>query len=50
MRETACDPDACATAQMAGKFAQTAGQNKIATQDGELLKLYQAGRPFLETH
>jgi tetratricopeptide (TPR) repeat protein len=48
--ETGQFPDALATAQMAGKLAKTAGQNKIAAQDGELLKLYQAGCPFRETH
>jgi Flp pilus assembly protein TadD len=41
--------DAIATVQMAGKLAQTAGQKKIAAQDGELLKLYQAEHPFRET-
>ena len=48
--ETGRFPDAIATAQIAGKLAQTAGQKKIADQDGELLKLYQAGCPFRETH
>jgi tetratricopeptide (TPR) repeat protein len=48
--ETGRFSDAIATAQMAGKLAQTAGQKKIAAQDGELLKLYQAGYPFRETH
>ena len=48
--ETGRFPDAIATAQIAGKLAQTAGQKKIAAQDGELLNLYQAGHPFRETH
>ena len=48
--ETGRFSDAIATAQIAGKLAQTAGQNKIAAQDEELLKLYQAGCPFRETH
>ena len=48
--ETGQFSDAIATAQTAGKLAQTAGQKKIAAQDGELLKLYQAGNPFRETH
>ena len=48
--ETGRFSDAIATAKTAGKVAQTAGQTKIATQDGELLKLYQAGSPFRETH
>jgi hypothetical protein len=48
--ETGRFSDAVATAQIAGKLAQTAGQKKIAVQDGELLKLYQAGCPFRETH
>ncbi|MGD0207731.1 MAG: tetratricopeptide repeat protein [Verrucomicrobiota bacterium] len=48
--ETGRFSDAIAIAQTAGKLAQTAGQKKIAAQDGELLKLYQAGCPFRETH
>jgi tetratricopeptide (TPR) repeat protein len=48
--ETGRFSDAIATAQIAGKLAQTAGQKTIAAQDGELLKLYQAGCPFRETH
>ena len=48
--ETGRFSDAIATAQMAGKLAQTAGQKKIAAQDGELLKVYQAGYPFRETY
>jgi tetratricopeptide (TPR) repeat protein len=48
--ETGRFSDAIATAQMAGKLDQTAGQKKIAAQDGELLKLYQAGYPFREIH
>ena len=48
--ETGRFSDAIATAQTAGKLAKTAGQKKIAAQDGELLKLYQAGCPFRETH
>ena len=48
--ETGRFSDAIATAQIAGKLAQTAGQKKIAAQDGELLNLYQAGHPFRETH
>jgi Flp pilus assembly protein TadD len=48
--ETGRFSDAIATAQTAGKLAQTAGQKKITAQDGELLKLYQAGCPFRETH
>jgi tetratricopeptide (TPR) repeat protein len=43
-------PDAMVAAQRAGKLAQLAGQKEIATQDDELLKLYQAGHPFRETH
>jgi hypothetical protein len=37
-------------AQRAGQLAQLAGQKEIAAQDEELLKLYQAGHPFRETH
>jgi len=48
--ETGRFSDAIATAQKAGEVAQTAGQKKIAAQDGELLKLYQAGYPFRETY
>jgi tetratricopeptide (TPR) repeat protein len=48
--ETGRFSEAIATAQTAGKLAQTAGQKKIAAQDGELLKLYQAGYPFREAH
>jgi Flp pilus assembly protein TadD len=48
--ETGRFTDAIATAQTAGNLAQTAGQKTIAAQDGELLKLYQAGHPFRETH
>jgi tetratricopeptide (TPR) repeat protein len=48
--ETGRFSDAIATAQIAGKLAQTAGQKKIADQDGELLKRYQAGSPFRETY
>jgi Tfp pilus assembly protein PilF len=43
-------PDAIAAAQRAGQLAQLAGQKEIAAQDEELLKLYQAGQPFRETH
>jgi tetratricopeptide (TPR) repeat protein len=43
-------PDAIAAAQRAGRLAQLAGQKEIAAQDEELLKLYQAGHPFRETH
>jgi Flp pilus assembly protein TadD len=43
-------PDAMAAAQRAGRLAQLAGQKEIAAQAGELLKLYQAGHPFRETH
>jgi tetratricopeptide (TPR) repeat protein len=43
-------PDAMVAAQRAGKLAQLAGQKEIAAQDEELLKLYQAGHPFRETH
>ena len=43
-------PDAMAAAQSAGQLAQLAGQKEIAAQDEELLKLYQAGHPFRETH
>jgi tetratricopeptide (TPR) repeat protein len=43
-------PDAMAAAQRAGQLAQLAGQKEIAAQDGELLKLYQAGHPFREAH
>jgi Flp pilus assembly protein TadD len=42
--------DAMAAAQRAGRLAQLAGQKEIAAQDEELLKLYQAGHPFRETH
>ncbi|MGO9587267.1 MAG: tetratricopeptide repeat protein [Limisphaerales bacterium] len=48
--ETGRFSDAIATAKTAGKLAQTAGQTNIVIQDGELLKLYQAGSPFRETH
>jgi tetratricopeptide (TPR) repeat protein len=48
--ETGRFSDAIVTVQIAGKLAQTAGQKKIAAQGGELLKLYQAGYPFRETH
>jgi tetratricopeptide (TPR) repeat protein len=43
-------PDAMAAAQRAGRLAQLTGQKKIAGQDDDLLKLYQAGQPFRETH
>ena len=43
-------PDAMVAAQRAGKLAQFAGQKEIAAKDEELLKLYQAGHPFRETH
>jgi tetratricopeptide (TPR) repeat protein len=43
-------PDAMAAAQRAGQLAQLTGQKEIAAQDGELLKLYQAGHPFREAH
>jgi tetratricopeptide (TPR) repeat protein len=43
-------PDAIVAAQRAAQLAQLAGQKQIAAQDGELLKLYQAGHPFRETH
>jgi Tfp pilus assembly protein PilF len=43
-------PDAMIAAQRAGQLAQLAGQKEIAAQDEELLKLYQAGHPFRETH
>jgi hypothetical protein len=43
-------PDAMVAAQRAGKLAQLAGQKEIAVQDGDLLKLYQAGHPYRETH
>jgi Tfp pilus assembly protein PilF len=43
-------PDAIITAQRAGKLAQLAGQKEIAAKNEELLKLYQAGHPFRETH
>ena len=43
-------PDAMAAAQRAGKLARLAGQKEIAAQDEALLKLYQAGHPFRETH
>jgi tetratricopeptide (TPR) repeat protein len=42
--------DAMVAAQRAGKLAQFAGQKEIAAKDEELLKLYQAGHPFRETH
>ena len=48
--ETRQFSNAIATVQTAGKLAQNAGQKKITAQDGELLKLYQAGYPFWETH
>jgi tetratricopeptide (TPR) repeat protein len=47
--ETGQFSDAITTVRTAGKLAQTAGQKKIAAQDGELLKLYQAENPFRET-
>jgi tetratricopeptide (TPR) repeat protein len=43
-------PDAIVAVQRAGHLAQLTGQKKIAAQDEELLKLYQAGHPFRETH
>jgi tetratricopeptide (TPR) repeat protein len=43
-------PDAIVAAQRAAQLAQLAGQKQIAAQDEELLKLYQAGHPFRETH
>ena len=43
-------PDAIAAAQKAGALAKLAGQKEIAAQDEGLLKLYQAGLPFRETH
>ena len=43
-------PDAMVAAQRAGRLAQLAGQKEIAAKDEELLKLYQAGHPFRETH
>jgi tetratricopeptide (TPR) repeat protein len=43
-------PDAIVAAQRAGRLAQLAGQKKIAEQDEEMLKLYQAGHPFREIH
>jgi tetratricopeptide (TPR) repeat protein len=43
-------PDAIVAARRAGQLAQLAGQKEIAAQDEELLKLYQAGHPFRETH
>jgi protein O-mannosyl-transferase len=46
--ETGRYPDAIATAQTAVTLARAAGQTKIAAQDEELLKLYQAGSPFRE--
>jgi len=42
--------DAIVAAQRADHLAQLAGQKEIAAQDEELLKLYQAGHPFRETH
>ncbi|MFZ0825946.1 MAG: tetratricopeptide repeat protein [Verrucomicrobiia bacterium] len=41
-------PDAVAAAQKAAGLATAAGQNKIAAQNEELLKLYQAGKPYRE--
>jgi tetratricopeptide (TPR) repeat protein len=43
-------PDAIITTQRAGKLAQLAGQKEIAAKNEELLKLYQAGHPYRETH
>jgi tetratricopeptide (TPR) repeat protein len=43
-------PDAIVAAQRAGHLAQLTGQKNIAVQDEALLKLYQAGHPFRETH
>jgi hypothetical protein len=43
-------PAAIAAAQKARDLATAAGQNNIAEQDGELLKLYQAGKPYREPH
>jgi tetratricopeptide (TPR) repeat protein len=43
-------PEAIADVQSAAKLARAAGQNKIAARDAELLKLYQAGTPYRETH
>ena len=47
--ETGQLPDAVAIAKKARDLAQTAGQKVIAAQDEELLKLYRAGYPFLDT-
>ena len=43
-------PDAIVVAQKAGHLAQLAKQKEIAGQAGELLKLYQSGHPFRESH
>jgi tetratricopeptide (TPR) repeat protein len=43
-------PEAAAAAHSANQLAQLAGQKEIASQNEELLKLYQTGHPFRETH
>jgi tetratricopeptide (TPR) repeat protein len=43
-------PDAMATVQKARDLAIAAGQTNIAAQDEALLKLYQSGNPYRETH
>ena len=43
-------PDAIVTVQQAHDVATAAGQTDIAGQDKELLKLYQSGNPYRETH
>jgi protein O-mannosyl-transferase len=48
--ETGQFPDAIAAVQKARNLALAAGQTNIATQDEALLKLYQSGNPYRETH
>ena len=43
-------PDAIANAQKAGQLARAAGQTNIVVQDELLMKCYQAGHPFHESH
>jgi len=48
--ETGRFPDAIATIQKARDLALAAGQTNLVTQDEALLKLYQSGNPYRETH
>jgi tetratricopeptide (TPR) repeat protein len=48
--ETGRFPDAIATIQKARDLSLAAGQTNLVTQDEALLKLYQSGNPYRETH